>query len=669
MNRGPASNVSPARRAFGGLGRWSLRASVAAAVAVATYGLGAIAAGPWLVDRALKRYAAAGPGRDARVERIRVNPFTLRIAVDGLALRDPPADIAFSAARIGVNFSAATLTARRPILDSLTVEQPNAQVPWSSIAPALERVASWRVERLEITAGEWQLGAGARSIVLRGITAAATGLDGRAAAEESMPLGAPYTIRVADFAGAELKLDGELAPGWLDARGRIAVSTLDLARAQAWLGPPFAALGLRGMLDFSADAVLAASVRPASVGLADVRAALRDLRVEPAPGFVPPPLSLEVTSGAMTWSSAAAPAPTLSIDLKGALADSASTEFAVELLAAGDRTEALTLEIVDAPAAILAPYAERALGRGLAAGRVDFELDYASGGANAAGELRLAAAGLELAPAAADGEAASDELPLELVAALLEDSRGEIALTVPLTAALRANANVAAALGDALRTRVAAIGSAPFATLGAVVGRDGDSLRTVRFAPGAAALSGPELAKVRALADGLRQRPALGVRVLGGFDATVDRAALANQQIELHVLLATAGPSPQARPEPVDFASPRAQDVLDEFAGERLAPGRVAALAARFGLDRAGEADRAARTAYYAAVFDALVANEPIEPAALTRLGRFRAQAVAGALADAGIAAPRIEVDLGPAAARASGVEIPISLHASTRAP
>jgi hypothetical protein len=134
----------------------------------------------------------------------------------------------------------------------------------------------------------------------------------------------------------------------------------------------------------------------------------------------------------------------------------------------------------------------------------------------------------------------------------------------------------------------------------------------------------------------------LNVRVHGDFDPSADREALAVQQIELHVLLATAGPTLRARPERVNFASPRAQDVLDEFAGERLGPGRLAAIAARYPVESNAATPAGERGAYYGAVFDALVANEPIEAAALQRLSRFRAQALVDALAAQGVAPERL---------------------------
>jgi hypothetical protein len=168
----------------------------------------------------------------------------------------------------------------------------------------------------------------------------------------------------------------------------------------------------------------------------------------------------------------------------------------------------------------------------------------------------------------------------------------------------------------------------------------------VPFTPGEAALNDRALATIGQLAEALNARPRLGLRVLGGYDEQADRTALARQQIQLHVLLATAGPTINARPRPVDFASPRAQDVLDEFAGERLAAERVTEIERLFDC---GDGDLAllCRRGYYAAIFDALVANEEIANPALNRLARFRALSIVDALTGVGIEPARLEVDTG----------------------
>jgi hypothetical protein len=218
-------------------------------------------------------------------------------------------------------------------------------------------------------------------------------------------------------------------------------------------------------------------------------------------------------------------------------------------------------------------------------------------------------------------------------------------------------------MADALRSRISSIAAAPFEVLGELVGREAVSLASVAFEPGAATPAAPDLDSLGALAAALLERPALGVTVTRGFAAHVDRDALAAQQIQLHVTLATAGPSLRALP--IDFASPRAQDVLDEFGGERLGAARLAAIAARFPFDPSDEPAAPRRVAYYQALFDALAANEPIDEAALLRLGRYRAQSVANRLAELGVAPSRVSTVGGSLATSADleVVRVPLEIH------
>jgi outer membrane protein OmpA-like peptidoglycan-associated protein len=275
--------------------------------------------------------------------------------------------------------------------------------------------------------------------------------------------------------------------------------------------------------------------------------------------------------------------------------------------------------------------------------------------------LRIATRGLGFAAPVEEAGSQRDALPLELAAALIEDEQNRIDVEAPFVAS-SSTRGIGGAVADALRGRVIELSADPFAVIGDLVARDGDSLRTVRFEAGDAGLGATARETIDGLAEAMRRRPRLGLQVLGGFDAAIDRDALARQQIELHVLLATAGPTLEARPEPVDFASARAQDVLDEFAGERLTADRMAEISARFRCS--GTIDALCRTAYYAAVFDALVGNEPIANATLNRLGRFRAQSVANALVEFGIPAERVEVGAGEAVVTRREIGLPLRVLA-----
>lgn len=189
----------------------------------------------------------------------------------------------------------------------------------------------------------------------------------------------------------------------------------------------------------------------------------------------------------------------------------------------------------------------------------------------------------------------------------------------------------------------------------------------VRFEPGAAALTPAATETLSELAEVLALRPRLGVAVPARIDTQLDRDALARQQVELHVTLATARTAFRARPQPVDFTSARAQDVLDEFAAERLPADELAAIAAQHERDGPPEA----RAPYYRAVFAAVVDRERIERGALERIGRFRAQSIADALTGLGVPTDSVEVgeDVTAESSDIGQVTVPVELRLRVHSP
>jgi hypothetical protein len=293
----------------------------------------------------------------------------------------------------------------------------------------------------------------------------------------------------------------------------------------------------------------------------------------------------------------------------------------------------LRLQLEDLPASRLSSWTRATVGAAVTDGRAAVRLELDRSGVNGTGAISFEGAGLVWLP----DEASSS---VELAVALLEDPAGRIELRAPITAPALPGRTPVERASAALRERVAALTAAPIQTLEAVVGTPG-ALGAIAFEPGSADLADPAAELLATLAAALRERPRLTLELPGAFDPDLDRRALATQQIELHVSIATAGPTLRARPVPVDFTSPRAWDVLEEFAGERLSATQRAQIDQRFAPARAAS-EPAARAPYYRALFDALVAREPIAPAAIDRLGRFRAQSAADALVALGLERERV---------------------------
>jgi hypothetical protein len=462
-----------------------------------------------------------------------------------------------------------------------------------------------------------------------------------------------------------------------------------------------------------------------AVDVASGRLDLVDTRMSPPAQFALSDVAATITGASHDSTGASDDSTGAVVSLEAQLAGGGTAALAAEIGLGAAGLGALELDLTQVPAATLAPYAAAALGAAPTGGRLDLSLDVARRAAGFEGTLRVAATGLPLeggwqrrgrasgaesAPAAPEtaapqggppspanastpagepiGSAGGAPTPagaepvgngaspavsglappsndLELALALLADPSGQWELTVPIDA--RSAETLGAAASRALTGRIAALAAAPFDELARLVARDPALLEAVPFGPGTADLSEGALERVGDLAAALAVRPSLRLRLAGAFDPRADRDALAMRQIELHVLLATAGPAAEARPVSIDFESPRAQDILDEFAGERLSDAARASLTGRFDFDRDGEVEPAWRAVYYREVATALAANETIADAALARLGRFRAQSIANALIERGIAAERVEPGRGAATGVPDGGQVLLPVQVAAR--
>jgi hypothetical protein len=318
----------------------------------------------------------------------------------------------------------------------------------------------------------------------------------------------------------------------------------------------------------------------------------------------------------------------------------------------------VTLELQGVPAAVFAEHAERLAGYVLNGGTVHATIEYRIDENGIDGNARVGGRGVGIEPAAGPLPSSSSENlsrieNIELALALLEDASGGAETSFDFRAPQDAagEAYIGGMLAAGVVGELQAVAASPFDAIGAAAGVEGAALSAVSFPPGGAEPSEP--ATLDALAEALNARPRIGLRVPGVADGVLDRDALAVQQIELHVTLATAGQTLVARPQPVDFASPRHQDVLDEFARERLGDEQRETIASYFARTPDGRIVDSDRAAYYRALFDALVENEAIPENGIARLGRYRARAIADGLAARGIMESRIEI--APAVVRSDG--------------
>ena len=303
------------------------------------------------------------------------------------------------------------------------------------------------------------------------------------------------------------------------------------------------------------------------------------------------------------------------------------------------RTEIdLSLRQFDFP--VVSPYFARIAGRGIAAGAGYLALNYRRHGRTVRIDNRIELTGLTLGNRIVT--VGDEALPLEPALALITDQAGRIEVSIPIaynvaTDSLDTTSILAGELADRVANDFADylrdLAARPFDVLGELVGQTDEAFGKLPFAPGSAAIAPATADRLALLAQALEQRPLLGLEVYPVFDPLADRNALAEEQVRLHVRLATsAGPRGLAADAPLDFDDPRVRAILDEFAGERLRDSGW--------VSDPGESD----TAYYRAIYAALAANEDVSDLALNRLARFRAQSIADTLAGHGIGEQRIRL-------------------------
>lgn len=131
-------------------------------------------------------------------------------------------------------------------------------------------------------------------------------------------------------------------------------------------------------------------------------------------------------------------------------------------------------------------------------------------------------------------------LPVHLAVSLLQNSRGEIDISLPISGSLDdPEFSIGALIGAAVAGLVKKIVTAPFAALSAAVGGDED-LGHVAFAPGSTRLDDAQLKRLESLAKALNDRPALRLNITGRALAATDAEALHRGKLDAKLRAAKA---------------------------------------------------------------------------------------------------------------------------------
>jgi len=133
------------------------------------------------------------------------------------------------------------------------------------------------------------------------------------------------------------------------------------------------------------------------------------------------------------------------------------------------------------------------------------------------------------------------DLPVNLAVSLLQNSRGEIDLNLPISGSLdNPEFSLGAVIGTAVANLIKKIVTAPFTALSSAFGADGEDLDQIAFAPGSAEISAAERKKLETLAKALNDRPGLKLMITGHALAAADVEPLRHQRFDAKLRAAKA---------------------------------------------------------------------------------------------------------------------------------
>ena len=289
------------------------------------------------------------------------------------------------------------------------------------------------------------------------------------------------------------------------------------------------------------------------------------------------------------------------------------------------------------------PMSVRYIGHPLDDGTINIGLAYEITNSELVGSNRFVTDGLALGDKV-EGEGMVN-LPFKLGVSLLTDKDGLMTIEFPIEGNLDDPAfGLGNAIGSAAKEIVGELVKSPFRLLGKLGGGSGDEdFGHVEFEAGSADLETTAIEKLRTLAVGADQRPALILQVEGAYDPEADTEALQEAAFEALVAERMA-----ADPEETEVAA--SLDLLENLYLESTSATDIDALRAEFVTTGEPSSDGTVEpvldeTAYYRKLKAVLTAAQPIESVALADLGSARAEAVRSFLVeDSGIEPARVEL-------------------------
>lgn len=297
------------------------------------------------------------------------------------------------------------------------------------------------------------------------------------------------------------------------------------------------------------------------------------------------------------------------------------------------------------------PYSLQFLGYKIDGGKLFLNLGYKIDAGQLKGDNKVVIRQIELGEEKEGGS----PWPMRLVVALLEDSDGVIDIDLPVVGDVnKPDFKYGQVVWQVITNLFTKAVTSPFRLLGSLLGIEDDSLSSVDFEGGSAALQPPQREKLDKLITVLQKRPKLTLEIYGGWNDEADGYALRGEK-----LLAQALKSDKSLKADSPNALPL--DVLEEMAEDALERKELKAL--RGELEKKYPEEAAYVRHYSAALIERLIPLQPLQPSELEALAQRRSEAIRAHLAKTAGMEKRTVLKGNEKAAPGETKEIPVRLN------
>ncbi len=177
------------------------------------------------------------------------------------------------------------------------------------------------------------------------------------------------------------------------------------------------------------------------------------------------------------------------------------------------------------------PYSGKFVGYAIKSGKISMDLNYAINSANLKGSNKINIDTLNLGDKIQSPDAVN--LPLGLAIALLKDSQGQIDIDLPVKGDMNnPEFSYGGVIWRAVGNMITGIVTAPFKFLGAMIGIEGDELKSIDFDKGSYLVISTEHEKLENLQKILSKRPNIKLELAGGYDIDFDTHELQKQKFK-----------------------------------------------------------------------------------------------------------------------------------------